>query len=73
MASDCMLDHLIDDPRPDWSALAGFLNNVASFYSMTDHIETSAFQDVFLKGGSSLHENYLIRGLVWAQWYFARG
>ncbi|KAK6435010.1 hypothetical protein LTR95_008806 [Oleoguttula sp. CCFEE 5521] len=65
------LTHLIDESRMDWSACAEFLNATAAIYPITSRIELFARQGVFPTGGKPLHEDYSIRGLVWAQWYFS--
>nr|OQO29221.1 hypothetical protein B0A51_07766 [Rachicladosporium sp. CCFEE 5018] len=72
--NDPLLDtitHLIDDTRLDWSAVAEFLNATAAIYPITSRIELFARQGMFPTGGKPLNEDYSIRGLVWAQWYFS--
>jgi len=54
----------------DWSALSGFLNRLASFFPITSRIEMFARSGTFPAEGKPLHEDYLVRGLVWSQWYF---
>ncbi|OQO13708.1 hypothetical protein B0A48_01938 [Cryoendolithus antarcticus] len=65
------INHFIDDTRLDWSAVAEFLNATAAIYPITSRIELFARQGMFPTGGKPLHEDYSIRGLVWAQWYFS--
>ncbi|OQN97962.1 hypothetical protein B0A48_16267 [Cryoendolithus antarcticus] len=65
------ITHLIDDTRLDWFAVAEFLNATAAIYPITSRIELFARQGMFPTGGKPLHEDYAIRGLVWAQWYFS--
>ncbi|KAL1588881.1 hypothetical protein WHR41_02466 [Cladosporium halotolerans] len=55
----------------DWTALSHFLNIVANFYPIASRTESFADGETFPKDGNPLHEDYLIRGLVWSQWYFA--
>jgi hypothetical protein len=54
----------------DWSALSAFLNLTALTYPITAHIEAFADTNTFPTDGHPLLEDYMIRGLVWAQWYF---
>ncbi|OQN95238.1 hypothetical protein B0A48_18630 [Cryoendolithus antarcticus] len=65
------ITHLIDDSNLDWSAVAELLNATATTYPITSRIELFARQGMFPTGGKPLHEDYSIRGLVWAQWYFS--
>jgi len=54
----------------DWSALSAFLNLIASTYPITARTESFADTGTFPCDGRPLLEDYMIRGLVWAQWYF---
>lgn len=63
--------NLFDTTMVDWTALSHFLNIVANFYPIASRTESFADGQMFPKDGSPLHEDYLIRGLVWSQWYFA--
>jgi len=63
------LDTLFSN-KLDWSALSAFLNLTASTYPITAHIESCADTGTFPTDGRPLLEDYMIRGLVWAQWYF---
>jgi hypothetical protein len=65
------LDDLLPPDRLDWLALARFLNYTASFFPISSRTEASANGETFPYGGVPLLEDYMIRGLVWAQWYFA--
>ncbi|KAK6438168.1 hypothetical protein LTR95_005634 [Oleoguttula sp. CCFEE 5521] len=64
------LTHLIDGSRLDWSAVAEFLNATAAIHPITSRTEIFARQGMFPTGGKPLYEDYSMRGLVWAQWYF---
>lgn len=61
---------LLDSSATDWAALATFLNRLASFFPITSRIEMFARSGTFPAEGKPLHEDYLIRGLLWSQWYF---
>jgi hypothetical protein len=54
----------------DWSALSAFLNLTASIYPIKAQTEAFADTGMFPTDGRPLLEDYMIRGLVWAQWYF---
>jgi hypothetical protein len=54
----------------DWHALSAFLNLTALTYPITAHIEDFADTNTFPTDGHPLLEDYMIRGLVWTQWYF---
>jgi hypothetical protein len=69
-AHDTPDDLLISD-RLDWSALAQFLNRVAQSFPISSRTESFAYGETFPSDGVPLLEDYMIRGLVWAQWYFA--
>jgi hypothetical protein len=64
------LDTLFSSNELDWSALSAFLNLTALTYPITAHIEAFADTNTFPTDGHPLLEDYMIRGLVWAQWYF---
>jgi hypothetical protein len=64
-------DELLISDRLDWSALAQFLNRVAQSFPISSRTETFAYGETFPSDGVPLLEDYMIRGLVWAQWYFA--
>jgi hypothetical protein len=68
-ANENTFDTLISN-KLDWSALSAFLNLTASLYPITSKIEDSADSGTFPTHGSPLLEDYMIRGLVWTQWYF---
>jgi hypothetical protein len=68
-ANENTFDTLISN-KLDWSALSAFLNLTASLYPITSKIEDSADTGTFPTHGSPLLEDYMIRGLVWTQWYF---
>lgn len=70
LASNDPLISLLDTSGTDWSALSSFLNRLASFFPITSRIEMFARSGTFPAEGKPLHEDYLIRGLVWSQWYF---
>ena len=65
------LHHTFSPSRLDWSALATFLNRVAWFFPISSRTESFASSETFPYDGAPLLEDYMIRGLVWAQWYFA--
>jgi hypothetical protein len=65
------LDTLISN-KLDWSALSAFLNLTASLYPITKEIQDSADTGTFPAHGYPLLEDYMIRGLVWTQWYFGK-
>ena len=65
-----VLDTLSSLNDLDWSALSTFLNLTALIYPITAHIEAFADTNTFPTDGHPLLEDYMIRGLVWAQWYF---
>jgi hypothetical protein len=65
------LDDLLSPDRLDWAALARFLNYTARFFPISSRTESSASGETFPCDGVPLLEDYMIRGLVWAQWYFA--
>lgn len=60
---------LFDWKDLDWVALSRFLNTLAVKYPITAHMESPAHSSTFPGDGAPLHEDFLIRGLVWAQWY----
>lgn len=62
---------LLDKSGIDWVTLARFLNLLASFFPITSRIEMLARSGIFPSDGRPLYEDYLIRGLVWCQWYFS--
>lgn len=64
---------LLDGPGTNWSACALFLNRLAGFFPITTRIEKLARSGIFPAEGKPLSEDYLIRGLVWCQWYFPLG
>ena len=66
------LDTLFSN-KLDWSALSAFLNITASIYPITAQIEAFSNAGTFPTDGRPLLEDYMIRGLVWAQWYFGSG
>ncbi|KAM0707313.1 hypothetical protein Q7P35_005551 [Cladosporium inversicolor] len=66
-----LLGDALSPDRLDWSALASFLNHVAKFYPISSHTHSSASRETFPTDGIPLLEDYMIRGLVWAQYYFA--
>jgi hypothetical protein len=68
-ANENTFDTLISD-KLDWSALSAFLNLTASLYPITEDIEKHADDGTFPGDGAPLLEDYMIRGLVWTQWYF---
>jgi hypothetical protein len=65
------LNDILSPDRLDWSALASFLNHIAKFFPVSSRTESSASGETFPTDGIPLLEDYMIRGLVWAQWYFA--
>ena len=65
------LNDILSLDRLDWSALASFLNHTAQFFPISSYIESSASRQNFPTDGVPLLEDYMIRGLVWTQWYFA--
>jgi hypothetical protein len=65
------LEDLLSPDRLDWSALARFLNHTAKLFSISVRTESSANCKTFPTDGVPLLEDYMIRGLVWTQWYFA--
>lgn len=65
------LDDLLASHRLDWSALARLLNQIANFYPISSRTESSASGETFPSDGIPLLEDYMVRGLVWAQWYFS--
>lgn len=65
------LNDILSPDRLDWSALANFLNHIAKFYPVSSRTESSASGETFPIDGIPLLEDYMIRGLVWAQDYFA--
>jgi hypothetical protein len=67
------LDTLFSSKELDWSALSAFLNLIASIYPITAHLEAFADTNTFPTDGHPLLEDYMIRGLVWAQKYFRVG
>jgi hypothetical protein len=69
-ATDTLNDILSTD-RLDWSALASFLNHTAKSFPIPSRTESSATDETFPTDGIPLLEDYMMRGLVWAQWYFA--
>ena len=64
------MDTLLPSNKLDWSALSAFLNLAASLYPITPEIEDFADKGTFPTKGVPLLEDYMIRGLVWTQWYF---
>jgi hypothetical protein len=64
------MDTILPSNKLDWSALSAFLNLAASLYPITPEIEDSADKGTFPTNGVPLLEDYMIRGLVWTQWYF---
>jgi hypothetical protein len=68
-ASD-ILNDILSPERLDWSALASFLNHIAKFFPVSSRTESFASGEIFPPNGIPLLEDYMIRGLVWAQWYF---
>jgi hypothetical protein len=64
-------DDLLNSDRVDWSALAQFLNRVSQYFPISSRTESSAYSETFPSDGVPLLEDYMIRGLVWAQCYFA--
>jgi len=65
------LDDILSPDRLDWSALASFLNHIAKFFPVSPRTESFASGEIFPSDGIPLLEDYMIRGLVWAQWYFS--
>ena len=65
------LNDILSPDRLDWSALASFLNHIAKFFSVSSRTESFASGETFPTDGIPLLEDYMIRGLVWAQWYFS--
>ncbi|KAM0701740.1 hypothetical protein Q7P35_010649 [Cladosporium inversicolor] len=65
------LNQILSPDRLDWSALANFLNHIAKIYPISSRTESSASGETFPIDGIPLLEDYMIRGLVWAQYYFA--
>jgi hypothetical protein len=65
------LDDILSPDRLDWSALACFLNHTAEFFPISSRTESSANGETFPTNGVPLLEDYIIRGLVWVQSYFA--
>lgn len=63
------LDTLLSS-KLNWSALSAFLNLTASAYPITAHLEALADTSAFPSDGRPLLEDYMMRGLVWTQWYF---
>jgi hypothetical protein len=61
---------LLTSHRLDWSALARFLNHTAKFFHISSRTDPSANGDRFPTNGAPQLEDYMICGLVWAQWYF---
>ena len=68
--TDTLNDTLSLD-RLDWTALANFLNHIAKSFPISSRTESFASGETFPYDGIPLLEDYMIRGLVWAQWYFA--
>jgi len=68
-----VLDTLLSskDQSLDWSDLTAFLNLTASAYPITADMEAFADSNTFPTHGHPLLEDYMIRGLVWTQWYFS--
>ncbi|KAM0714170.1 hypothetical protein Q7P37_010319 [Cladosporium fusiforme] len=62
---------LFDSSDVDWFALSHFLNLIARSFPITSRTEVYASGETFPRDGIPLSEDYMIRGLVWAQWYFA--
>jgi hypothetical protein len=65
------LNDILSPDRLDWSALASFLNHTAESFPISSRTESFASGEIFPTDGIPLLEDYMIRGLVWAQWYFA--
>jgi hypothetical protein len=63
------LDTLLSS-KLDFFALSAFLNHTASAYPITARLEAFADTATFPTDGRPLLEDYMMRGLVWAQWYF---
>jgi hypothetical protein len=55
----------------DWFALSRFLNLIVRAFFISSRTEAYANGDTFSRDGVPLSEEYMIRGLVWAQWYFS--
>jgi hypothetical protein len=66
-----ILNDILSPDRLDWSALASFLNHTAKSFPISSRTEFFASGETFPTDGIPLLEDYMIRGLVWAQWYFA--
>lgn len=64
------LDNLLNFGSLDWSALSQFLNLIAKSFPITSRTEAFAQSGMFPRDGIPLLEDYMIRGLEWAQWYF---
>jgi hypothetical protein len=64
-------DDLLTSDRVDWSALARFLNRVAQSFPISSLTQLLAYGETFPSYDVPLLEDYMIRGLVWAQWYSA--
>ena len=62
---------ILSPGRLDWSALASFLNHIAKFFPISSRTESFASREIFPTDGIPLPEDYMIRGLVWTQWYFS--
>jgi len=65
------LDDLLSPDRLDWSALASLLNHIGKFFPVSSRSESFASAEIFPTDGIPLLEDYMIRGLVWTQWYFS--
>lgn len=65
------LNDILSPDRLDWSALASFLNHIAKSFPISSRTESWASGQTFPTDGVPLLEDYMIRGLVWAQYYFA--
>ena len=55
--------------RPDWDGLARRLNGLTKFCLVTFELRENALLAVPPVDGQALHEDWLIRGLSWAQRY----
>lgn len=64
-------DGLFNSSDVDWCSLSHFLNLLARSFPITSRIEAYACGETCPRDGVPLFEDYMIRGLVWAQWYFA--
>lgn len=65
------LNEILSPDHLDWSALTSFLNHIAKFFPISSRTESSASGKTSSTDGIPLLEDYMVRGLVWVQWYFA--